>query len=259
MQHGKRESVTLIKSQEGGKRDVAREITLYTHMLYDPREGLPEETKGEGVNKRSKCYIANFMIRGILTTALIDTGAEVTCLSDEFVNRNMERFRECPMLPINGVTLKGPMGGKAVRLSKQIYVDIQLPNCLIQTIFVVVPKLSKTCIIGIDFLDHLKSKIDLDNKTISFPHLEEEPSLRIVNEEAESAYKNTSQEINYLQGILWKYKKVFRKQPGRLTSYEHSLKVKEDQPFIVRSYPVPIAYKEKVDEEIQRMLKMKII
>ena len=102
MQHGKRESVTLIKSLEGGKRDVAREITLYTHMLYDPREELLEETKGEGVNKHSKCYVANIMIGGILTTALIDTGAEVTCLSEEFVNRNMERFRERPMLPING-------------------------------------------------------------------------------------------------------------------------------------------------------------
>ena len=168
--------------------------------------------------------------------------------------------------------------------------DIQLPYCLIQTIFLVVPKLSKPCIIGIDFLDHLRSKIDLDNKTISFPHLEGEPSLRIVNEEADTAHKNTLQEINSLekdisavdieyeevnmkleetftmepeekeklQGILWQYKKVFRKEPGRLTSYEHFLKVKEDQPFVGRSYPVPIAYREKVDEEIQRMLKMKI-
>ena len=217
------------------------------HMLYDPREKLLEELKEGGTNEHTKCYVENLMIGGILTTALIDTEAEVTCLSEEFVNRNLERFRECPMLPINGVTLKGPMGAKAVRINKQIFVDIQLPNCLIQTIFLVLPKLSRPCMIGIDFLDHLISKIDLDNKTISFPYLEGEPSLRIIKEEADDSPENIMQEINLLikdklsadieyeeiqkkleeasiiepeekrklQGIIWKYKRVFRKRPGK--------------------------------------------
>ena len=154
-------------------------------MLYDPREELLDEPKEGGTNKRTKFYVANLMIGGILTTALIDTEAEVTCLSEEFVNKNIEQFRECPMLPNNGVTLKGPMGEESVRLNKQIYVDIQLPNCLIQTIFLVVPKLSRPCIIGIDLLDHLRRKIDLDSKTISFPYLQGEPLLRIINEETD--------------------------------------------------------------------------
>ena len=86
------------------------------------------------------------------------------------------------MLPINGVTLKGPMVGKVIQLNKQMYVDVQLPNCLIQTVFLIVPKLSRPCIIGIDLLDHLRSKIDLNSKTISFSHLGE-PSITIANEE----------------------------------------------------------------------------
>ena len=198
MRCGKRKGATFIESQEAGKENVAQDITLYTHMLYDPREELLEEPKEGGTNKRTKCYMANLMIGGILRTALIDTGAEVTCLSEEFLNKNIERFRECPMLPINGVTLKGPMGGKAVRQNKQIYVDLQLPNCLIQTIFLVVPKLSRPCIIGIDLLDHLRSKIDLDSKTISFPYLQGEPSLRIMNEETDDSSENIMQEINLL-------------------------------------------------------------
>ena len=39
------------------------------------------------------------------------------------------------MLPINGVTVKEPMEGKAIR---------QLPNCLIETVFLIVPKLSRS-------------------------------------------------------------------------------------------------------------------
>ena len=118
-----------------------------------------------------------------MTTALIDTGAEVTCLLEEFVNNNKERLQDYPTLPVNGVTIIGPMGGKAIRLSKQIYTDVQLPDTLLQVVFLVVPKLSRQCIIGIDLLDELKSKIDLESKIISFPHLEGSPSLKIVNEE----------------------------------------------------------------------------
>lgn len=42
-----------------------------------------------------------------------------------------------------------------------------------------------------------------------------------------------------LKSLLWKYKNVFRRQPGLLTSYEHELKIKEGKPFVGRSYPVP--------------------
>ena len=62
-----------------------------------------------------------------------------------------------------------------------------------------------------------------------------------------------------LEHILWKHKAVFRKEPGRLKSYQHTLRVKEDQPFIGRSYPIPLAYRERVDKEIKRMLDMEII
>ena len=90
------------------------------------------------------------------------------------------------------------MEGKAVRLDKQIHVDIQLPNCLIEAIFLVVTKLSRSCIIGIDFLDHLRSKIYLDSKTISFTYLEGEPSSRIIKEGANDCHENITQEINLL-------------------------------------------------------------
>ena len=257
-------------------------------MLQQTREELMEESNDMKTSKRSKCYVANVIIGGIVTTALIDTGAEVTCLSEDFVNNNKERLRDYPTLPINGVTITGPMGGKAIRLKKQIYTDIQLPDTILQVVFLVVPKLSRPCIIGIDLLDELKSKIDLESKTISFPLLEGKPSLKIINEEIatheariinhlkekeesvdidygeinkklEEAAITNQEEKNQLKEILWRHREVFRKQPGRLLSYEHILRVRENQTFIGRSYPIPMAYREKVEEEIQKMLDMGII
>ena len=255
---------------------MAQEVLIHTNVLQRPREELLEETKGIETKKRLKCYVANILIGGILTTALIDTGAEVTCLSEEFVNKNRERLQECPTLPINGVTLVGPLKGKAIRLNKQIYADIHLPNHIIQVTFLVVPKLSRPCIIGIELLDEFRSHINLDSKTISFPHLEGKPSIRIINEEARIPSEEKKQTMNAIQtardeieverreirlkvevsttnpekrerleDILCRQKAVFRKEPGRLKSYQHILQVKEKQPFIGRSYPIPIAYREK--------------
>ena len=188
---------------------------------------------------------------------MIDTGTEVTCISEEFGIKNKERLQNYPSLPINEVTLIEPMGGKAIRLNKQIYADIQLPDHIIQVVFLVVPKLSRPCIIGIDLLDEFKSCIDLDSKTISFTHLEGKPSIRIVNEETTAPPEKEKRSINSirkirddieverdeirskieetsimnvetreeLEKILWKHKAVFRKEPGILASYKHHLQV----------------------------------
>ena len=139
---------------------AASEIILSTNTLQQTREDVIEESDDIKISKRSKCYVEYIIIGGIMTTALIDMGAEVTCLSEEFVNNNKERLQDYPTLPVNDLTIIGPMGGKAIRLSKQIYTDVQLPDTLIQVIFLEVLKLSRPCIIGIDLLDELKSKID---------------------------------------------------------------------------------------------------
>ena len=91
------------------------------------------------------------------------------------------------------------MGGKTIRLKKQIYADVQLPDTLIQVVFLVVQKLSRPCIIGIDLLDELKSRIDLENKTISFPLLEGKPFLKIMKKETEISQKNRARTINHLE------------------------------------------------------------
>ena len=180
---GKLVPATSIENKEDQQKDVASEIVIHTNVLQPAREELLEKSEETSIRKRSTCYVANIPIGGILTAALIDTEAEVTCVSEEFVNKNKRVLQECPTLPMNGVTLVGPIGGKAIRLNRQIYADILLPNHMIQVAFLVVPKLSRPCIIGIDLLDEFRCHIDLDSKTISFPHLEGKPSIRIINEE----------------------------------------------------------------------------
>lgn len=103
---------------------MAKEVTYFTDMT--------EETEETTDRRKSKCYTANIQIAGIITKALIDTGAEITCISEEFFNGNRESFNRYPCLPLAGVAVAEPLGGKAVRLTRQIYADVQLTNTIVQ-------------------------------------------------------------------------------------------------------------------------------
>ena len=41
--------------------------------------------------------------------------------------------------------------------------------------------------------------------------------------------------------------------------YEHEFKVTDETPYFQRGWPIPIAYKEKVDAEISKMLRYGVI
>ena len=62
-----------------------------------------------------------------------------------------------------------------------------------------------------------------------------------------------------LREILIKNKSLFRESPGRLECYEHECKVTDSTPYFQRGWAVPIAYKQKVDAEINKMLKYGVI
>ena len=63
----------------------------------------------------------------------------------------------------------------------------------------------------------------------------------------------------YLRDILMKSNSLFRESPGWMECYEHGFKVMDDTPYFQRGWPVPIAYKHKVDAEINKMLKYGVI
>lgn len=56
-----------------------------------------------------------------------------------------------------------------------------------------------------------------------------------VNEKVEQNLEMDSVTKKKLKDLMWKYKEVFRRQPGLLISFEHVLTIKEGQPFVGRS------------------------
>ena len=98
--------------------------------------------------------------------ALIDTGSEITCISEEFYYAHQKDFLTCPTLPISGRLIKGATGAKSTRLKFQILLSTEIKGLKTNLIFIVVPKLVKHCILGYDTHKALSMLIDTRNEEI---------------------------------------------------------------------------------------------
>ena len=69
----------------------------------------------------------------------------------------------------------------------------------------------------------------------------------------------TGEEKKKFWEILKKYKDIFSKKPGRLSIYKHELKVKDDKPFIIKTFPFPMKLRDAAATEINNLLELGII
>lgn len=97
-------------------RDAVNEILHEINGLFYHREDLITEKEEKGIKRRFKFYVVYLRFRGVNPTALIDTAAEVTCISEEFLKENVQIFREYPILPPRGIAVEGPVGGKIIKI-----------------------------------------------------------------------------------------------------------------------------------------------
>ena len=99
---------------------------------------------------------------------------------------------------------------------------------------------------------------------INYPEKYEEFSNVKEYEEIEEKYCVTDAEIEekvakceLLNGeekkkfweVLREYKDIFSKKPGRISIYEHELKIKDGRPFIIKTHPILIRLRELVNAE----------
>lgn len=80
----------------------------------------------------------------------------------------------------------------------------------------------------------------------------------ISSTDFEEALKNVEEVSNaqksHLNKILEENAAIFRAEPGRIHRYQHRLQVTDSTTFFQKGWPIPIAYQEKVEDEIRQML-----
>ena len=248
-----------------------------------------------------KCPNIKIDINGITTLALIDSGSEVTAISEEFFELH-EKLKNCPKLPLNGKIVKGALGTKSTIVKFQILCLVKVGEITEEIIFLIIPKLGKNCILGYDTIKDMSMIIYSNEEIINFkkagiplkmvqpenqktnencnshllsikciesdqflfknkendilPYLEESSISREEIDKKLEDNKNLSNiEKNKLADLIWNHRKAFEKKPGLITNFEYDLVGENDEPFFVKPYPIPLKHQEKVEEEIQVMLK----
>lgn len=134
------------------------------------REFLLSERGFETANTRLKsvaCPEITIVLGRIKVNALIDTGSKITCISKELFDKYSDAWKHFPTLPLVGVQAMGFTGEKSISVKKQFRAPLSLGCFLTEYNFLVVPKLVRECILGIDFQDHYKALINVSDKTIT--------------------------------------------------------------------------------------------
>ena len=267
--------------------DAFLSITRHVNTLNFREELLQEEEVT--LEKRARCPTVRIQLENLNVTALADSGSQVSCLSEKFYQENLDIFKGCPCLPISQVCVVGATGGRPIRLRKQILANIRISKLEHKTTMLIVPNLTKDCVLGIDVLRSVGGVIDLTNNKLTVQdnngkryvtEMQEETGLNStttelyclklvktldqltpdqLEEKIKSMGKIPPQDQRKYKDLLWKYRRVFNSQPGRISCYYHRLTLKEGNLPCARTYPIPLKYEKKADEQIQTMIKWGII
>lgn len=225
---------------------------------------------------------------------LIDTGSDVTCMSESIFQQHIDLWKKCSVLPTKQFNLITAGGKKTAKITKQILINMNINNNKITGNFLIVPKLVTDFLFGNDILSEYKVQIDYEKQLVIF-HINEQvhtisfitktniPVCGTLQTTEHNYYQqsdnvnnnlNITEEINNVintihnltltqrqtvRNLLMKYQSVFSDRPGKCNVYKSTIELNNPQPYIRRTYPIPLNWRNEVDHEIQNMIYMDII
>lgn len=228
-----------------------------------------------------------FSIKGLHIKGLIDTGAEMSCMSINFWNGLIDRGDTFLTLPISNIQIKCATGSKSQKINTQALIPLEYEGKVLHVNVLIVRDLVRELILGTDFLKIYHAEISFVNFTLDvslggervqshFIVLPTESTeipfdinyVKINHEDWESVedLKSKVEETSLrgdqksiLLSLLIEYNDIFAKRPGRTDCYEHKILLHDKIPFIKRPYPIPLALREPLREHLEEMLDMGVI
>ena len=94
-------------------------------VFHDMQEDLLHETETT-IFRICKCPSLQAKLQDLPVNVLIDTGSEVTCISEEFYLANEKIFSKCAKLGVSGKSLRVAIGNKTTKIKSQILLKISI-------------------------------------------------------------------------------------------------------------------------------------
>jgi hypothetical protein len=252
------------------------------------REDLLEETEGRIFERINQTPIIIAKVVGKEIKILVDTGSEISAISDEMVDSIKKEGNKDKILTLKiaGIRIRGALGRLSRRINLQHWIPIDFSVLICQVTLVEVPGLMCDCILGNDFLNKYRGVIDFGEKVlrlevegriVSIEFFEDKGgrkerrmnSIKVVDEFQtpwqliqETLYQYstvTDKEKESLLQIFSQFWHIFSSRPGLARGVQCKIKVIDESPFVRKSYPVPFSKRGTVDAEINRMLQLGVI
>jgi transposase InsO family protein len=121
---------------------------------------------GNRTNKQRVVPEIDIHIAQHSTVALLDTGSEVSCISEEVWANLTSTGRKPPTLPVTSIHLRGAIGQRSCQVVIQCYLEIIIEEHAYPVVALVVKNLIKPAILGADWLHEQRAVIDFDDNQV---------------------------------------------------------------------------------------------
>lgn len=109
---------------------------------------------------------------GTIATALLDSGASISAVSEQFyssIQTNVSFNKSVSVLPVTGVTISTAVQGRSRKITTQILLPFLALGQSVDGIFLVVPRLATSIILGDDWLVRYGVNLNYLTRYIEFP------------------------------------------------------------------------------------------
>jgi hypothetical protein len=120
-------------------------------------------------NQRPEINITMF---DIPVAALLDSGASISAISETFlstIKNSCPITKALSILPVNGVTVSTAVKGRSRKITAQVLIPFTLLGQLVDGIFLVIPHLATSVILGDDWLTEHGVILNYLSRQIEFP------------------------------------------------------------------------------------------
>lgn len=136
--------------------------------------------------KKNKPPVIQVEVEGVFVRALIDTGCELCCISEQFFDTLMQVGNKISVLPLTDVSVIGAIGSKTKKVTRQTYLSVKYDTASWDIICLIVSDLRHSLILGADWLYDNKAYIDFEKFTLKVYHVEKPVTILFENSEVES-------------------------------------------------------------------------
>lgn len=283
-----------IVNRNGGSREQNSRVVA---TLFDKNSDFVlEEDVNVETDKSKVMPVLEGCIENVHCSVLIDSGSQLSCISQNFYKILKERNGKLPVLPVSNIVIVGALKGKQQVAKEQILLQFNMQGVVFENVCVVVPGLSKSVILGCDWMIDYKITICFDKLSVKGWFQGKELSLRfvesireknsleltsnesemydveVIEEEGMNVYdeKATKGAVEHaeclndenkqqLHELIDEFRDLFSDKPGQIKGYEHKMELKDTTGFYIKPYPIPVVFQREVQRQIDEMINWGII